>query len=246
MTRLRWMLGPALGLLAGLLLATLGACQKGPAAPALAAPLALPAESTAAPHTRSVTLNPDIAQVTLAVETRHRSLSQAVEENNRLAQQVMEALRQGGVAAEDLRTANFSVYQDRSRDPQGNLVLGPYQVTNQVVVTVRDLERLGQLLEAALQAGANRIDGLTFGAAEQQQALLQARLAAVEDAQTQAQAIAQAAGVRIVGIQSITFSGATPPPAPVYRAAMAEAQAVPVNPGTLTFQATVTIVYIIE
>lgn len=192
-----------------------------------------------------VTLSPDLARVTLAVETRHRSLAQAVAENNRRAQAVMDALRRGGVAAEDIRTANFSVAQERSYDPQGNLVLGPYQVTNQVVVTIRDLSALGTLLEAALEAGANRIDGLTFGAAGEDEALLQARLAAVADAKTQAEAIAQAAGVRIVGVQSIAYAGGAPAPGPVYLRAEA-ADAVPVSPGILTIEEWVTIVYLIE
>jgi len=196
-----------------------------------------------------VTLSPDLAQVILAVETSHRSLASAVAENNRLAQQVMEVLRQSGVAPEDIRTANFSVYQDRSYDPKGNLVLGPYRVTNQVVATIRDLKRLGDILEAALEAGANRIEGLTFDATGRQEALRQAQLAAVRDAQAQAKAIAQEAGVRLVGVHSVTpgygigYGG--PYPDPIYLKA-AEVQAVPISPGMLTVEATVTIVYIIE
>ena len=198
--------------------------------------------------TGEVALTPDLAQVTLAVETRNRDLGKALSENNQRTAQVIHALQQGGVAEKDIHTSNFAVSQERHYDKEGNLILGPYTVTNSLVVTVRDLEQLGALLDAAPQADANRMDNLTFGSSQAKEAQLQAKLAAVEEAQKQAQAIAQQAGVTLEGVQTITFGYATPVQATAYRAEkLAAAQAeVPVAPGEMKVTATVTIVFLIR
>lgn len=229
----------------------------GPAAEDLAAPVqpAARSESNGTPlrtltvtGTGEVALTPDLARVTLAVETRNRDLGKAVAENNQRTAQVIQTLQQGGVAEKDIHTRNFSVNQVRRYDDQGNLILGPYTVTNTLVVTVRDLEKLGALLDAALQAGANRMDNLTFGSSRAREAQLQAKLAAVEDAQKQAEAIAQQAGVTLEAVQTITFGYAAPVRETTYKAEMlaaAPAQ-VPVSPGEMKVTATVTMVFLIR
>ena len=247
--------------LTALLVGLLSACGASAtstvgAAQGLAAPLRQASTgeaNSATPHTLTVTgtgevaLTPDLARITLAVETRNRDLGKAVAENNQRAAQVIQALKQGGVAEKDIHTANFSVSQERHYDNEGNLILGPYTVTNTIVVTVRDLEKLGALLDAALQAGANRMDNLTFGSSQAREAQLQAKLAAVEDAQKQAEAIAQQAGVTIEAVQTITF-GYAPVREPVYKAEMVAAapSEVPVLPGEMKVTATVTMVFIIR
>lgn len=195
-----------------------------------------------------VSLTPDLARLTLAVETRNRDLGKAVAENNRRTAQVIQALQQGGVAEKDIHTSNFSVNQERHYDDQGNLIVGPYTVTNRLILTVRNLAKLGTLLDAALQAGANRMDNLTFGSSQAKEAQLQAKLAAVEDAQKQAQAIAQQAGVTLEGVQTISFGYAAPVRATAYKAeALAAAPAqVPVSPGEMKVTATVTMVFLIR
>ncbi len=253
----RWLfLGVAL--LWGLMLTACGSGTQADVgvAEGLSAPLRQSAQTDGTtPHTLTVTgtgevsLTPDLAYLTLAVETRHRDLGKAVAENNQRAAQVIQALRQGGVEEKDIHTANFSVQQDRHYDDQGNLILGPYTVTNSIVVTVRDIEKLGVLLNAALQAGANRMDNLTFGSSQIKDAQLQAKLAAIADAQKQAEAIAQQAGVTLEAVQSITFRYTTPVSGPVYRAEVMSAAPpaeVPVAPGEMKVTATVTMVFIIR
>ncbi len=213
-----------------------------PASPDEATPRTLTVTGTG-----EVSLTPDLAHVTLAVETRNRDLSKALRENNQRTEQVIAALRQHKVAAEDIHTANFSVRQDQHYDDQGNLILGPYTVTNSLVVTVRDLNALGAILNDALAAGANRMDALTFGSSQVEAARLEAKLAAVAAARHQAEAIAQAAGVTLEAVQTITFGYAPPLRAATYKAdAMAAGQQVPVSPGEMTITATVTMVFLIH
>jgi len=182
------------------------------------------------------------------VETRNRDLSKALAENNARAEKIIQALRRDGIAEEDIRTANFAVREDRRYDNNGNLVSREYVVTNSLLVTVRDLDKLGVALNDALAAGANRMDNLTFTSSQMDEARLEAKLAAVADARRQAEAVAKAAGVTLEAVQTITFGYATPVRQPVYKAEMAaEAPAqVPVSPGEMTITATVTMVFLIR
>ncbi len=198
--------------------------------------------------TGQVNLIPDLAYLTLAVETHHARLDQAVAENNQRAAQIMQVLQQHGVAEEDIHTSRFAVQQEQHYDDEGNLILGPYTVTNRLVVTVRDLDQLGTLLNAALDAGANRVDGLRFGSSQAQEAQLQAKVAAVQDARHQAEVIAQAAGVSLVAVQTITFGSISSPSKMAYAPDMLAAAPaeVPVSPGELTVKATVTMIFLIR
>jgi uncharacterized protein YggE len=119
-------------------------------------------------------------------------------------------------------------------------------VDNTVYVTVRDLEVLGDLLDASIRAGANTISGITFDVSDRSQALSQARLAAVENARRQADELAAATGVTIGEVQTISYYDSTPLAYTDYarNVPMAEmAASVPVQAGTLQITTTVTIVY---
>jgi uncharacterized protein YggE len=128
--------------------------------------------------------------------------------------------------------------------PSGQKV---YAVDNTVYVTVRDLSKLGDLLDTAVQAGANTVNSVQFDVAEKSDALKQARADAVKDAESQAQSLAQAAGLSLGEIQSIGFSEASP--FPVFDgkggggAVAAEQAAVPIQPGQLSFTVYVNVTY---
>jgi uncharacterized protein len=155
-------------------------------------------------------LSPDIAYIYIGVHTEEDTAAEAVEANNAQTQQVIQALRDAGVAANDIRTTNFSIWPNQQYSPEGQPTGTRYVVDNSVFVTVRELDGLGDLLDAAIAAGANSINSIQFDVADKDEALVQAREEAVKDAREQAQQLADAAGMNLGEIQSISFYDSVP------------------------------------
>jgi hypothetical protein len=154
-----------------------------------------------------VSLAPDIAYVTIGVHTEAGDVSQAVSQNADQVADVMAALADLGVAREDMQTSNFSVYTSDQYDPATGLSIGKnYMVDNTVNITVRDLPNMGSLLDGAISAGANSIWGVTFDLEDKDAALAEARDMALEDAVTEAQALASAASVTLGNIVSLSYT----------------------------------------
>lgn len=193
-------------------------------------------------------LSPDIANISIGVHTENEDAVEAVSSNNQQTQQVMDALDSFDIAPEDIQTTNFSIFPRQEYDNEGNLQGITFVVDNTVYVTLRDIEQVGEVLDAAIKAGANSISGIQFDVQDRTEALSEARQSAVEDAQQQAEELAAAAGVELGPVQSIsTFS--SPAPLPQQRVAMqaeAAASQVPVSPGQLTLTVDVNIVYQIQ
>jgi uncharacterized protein YggE len=197
--------------------------------------------------TGMVTLTPDIAYVSIGVHTEDASARIAINANNTKAENVINTIKSFGIAEADIQTTNFSVYPQQVYDDNYNVIGVTYAVDNTVYVTVRDLERLGELLDAVVQAGANSIGGISFDVADRTEALSQARLAAVENARRQADELASATDVSIGEVQTISYYDSTPITYDYARggnAPMAEmAASVPIQSGTMQITTTVTIVY---
>jgi len=220
-------------------------------------PTTINQEAAPAVRTLSVTgsgqaiLSPDIAYIYVGVHTEKPTASEAVTENNTQTQQMIQALRDFGIDAKDIRTTNFSIWPMDKYDPTTGLPSGQktYAVDNTVYVTVRDLDKLGDLLDTVVTAGANTVNSVQFDVADKSEALKQARADAVKDAKEQAESLAAAAGMSLGDIQSIGFIDNQP--YPIFDGkggggnAVAEA-AVPIQPGQLTFTVTVNISYAIK
>jgi uncharacterized protein YggE len=199
-----------------------------------------------------VYLTPDIAYINIGVHTELATASEAVAANNAETQKVVDALKKAGVAAKDIRTSNFSIWPNTMFDPQTNTKLSTtYVVDNTVYVTVRKLDDLGDILDAAVKAGANNVNSIQFDLADKTAAIKEARDQAVKDARSQAQELAQAAGVTLGNLQMINFNDSVP--APLMQAygkggggGAAEAIAVPINPGTMTLTVNVNLTYEIK
>ncbi len=198
-----------------------------------------------------VSLKPDIAYIYIGVHTEDPSAADAVAKNNADTQKLIAALKAEGVAADDLRTSNFSIWTNTPYGMDGQSGDPVYVVDNTVYVTVRDLTGLGDLLDAAVQAGANNINSIQFDVADKTQAMSEARKSAVEAARKQAEELADAAGVRLGEIQTISYFDNTP--YPVFEGkgmggggGAAADIAVPINPGTMQLTVTVTISYEIK
>ena len=159
-------------------------------------------------------LVPDIAYIYVGVHTELSSASEAVTDNNNKTQKMIQSLQDFGIDPKDIRTTNFSIYPNDKYDPQTGTPTGEktYMVDNTVYVTVRDLGKLGDLLDTVIAAGANTVNSIQFDVADKNAALKQARADAVKDAKTQAQELADAAGVQLGEIQSISFYDNQPTP----------------------------------
>lgn len=198
-----------------------------------------------------VTITPDIAYISIGVHTEDKNAAEAVAANTTQAQKVVDALRAADIDPKDIQTINFSIYPQQQYDNEGKFQGINYVVDNTVYVTLRDIAKLGELLDTVVSAGANSINGIQFDVEDRSKALSEARKLAVEDAQKQANELASAAGVSLVQVISLNTYGVTPP-VPVYDyragvggAAAAEA-AVPVSPGQMVVTVQVNMVYEIE
>lgn len=196
-----------------------------------------------------VSLKPDIAYINVGVHTEKPSAAEAVAENNTNTQKLIEALKAAGVDANDIQTTNFSIWQNNQNGPDGKPTGSTYMVDNTVYLTVRKLSQLGDLLDAAVKAGANNVNSIQFDVADKTQAMSQARAEAVKTAKTQADELANAAGVTLGEIQSIQYFDSSP--SPVFQGkgmggGAAADMAVPINPGQIQITVTVTLAYEIK
>jgi len=193
-------------------------------------------------------LTPDIAYVNIGVHTEDKNASEAVGANNQGSQKVIDTLLNQGIDEKDIQTTNFSIYPQQQYDsqgkPTGEII---YDVDNSVIVSVRNIDKVGKVLDAVVQAGANSINSIEFDVADKTKALSEARKAAVQDARVKAEELANAAGVELGEVQTISeYTGGSP--TPIYKsgapAPMAvETATVPIQPGQLILTVEVSIVY---
>ena len=199
--------------------------------------------------TGSVTVTPDQASISVGVNVIQKSLSEAQAAATSQMTAVIDALKAAGIDEKDIQTSNYSVNIMQNYDNSGypSEVIG-FQVNNQVNVTVREIDKLGEILDAAVTAGANSIYGITFVVSDSTAAASQARTAAVEDAKAKAEEIAAATGTTLGKIVSVTETY-SPSPLPVDfygGAGMAEDMArssVPVQAGGSVVQVSVLVTY---
>ncbi|GAB4580507.1 MAG: SIMPL domain-containing protein [Anaerolineales bacterium] len=197
-----------------------------------------------------VSLTPDIAYIYVGVHTENPEAGAAVAENNEQAQAVIDALRDAGVAAEDISTTNFSLWYSQNYDMNGQPTDGKYVVDNTVFITIHDLDLLGDTLGVAIEAGANTVNSIAFDVSDQEAALAEAREKAVADARAQAEELAALAEVELGEIQSINMYGGYP--SPIYGGkggggyAADAAMSVPITPGQYVVSVDVNIVFTIE
>ena len=156
-----------------------------------------------------VAVVPDIAYINIGVHSEAEDVSSALEANNTQATELTEALKAEGIEAKDIQTTNFNVYPQTRYDNMGQPVGTSYVVDNTVYITVRDLTKLGKLLDSAISAGANNIYGISFDIADKETVLAQARELAIKDAEAKAQSVAEVAGVTLGQILSIDVSTPT-------------------------------------
>ena len=194
-----------------------------------------------------VNVPPDTASVSIGIDVIRPTLAEAQEQATAQATTLIESLKAAGIADEDVQTAYFSVniLRDYSENADPTQITG-FEIINQLQLTVRDTNMLGELLDEAVTAGANSINGVNFYVDDQTAAASEARRLAVEDARTKAEELAAAAGLTLGPVLSIAEGTVSPLPPPMYAEAggmeMAEA-AVPVQPGSSTVSVNVSMTF---
>lgn len=199
-----------------------------------------------------VTGTPDMASFSSGVVSEAKTAREALNANTQGVAAMIAAIKESGIEPRDIATSGFSV-QPQYAPPKKDSVEAPrvtgYQVRNTVSVRVRDLGKLGDLLDKVVTSGANQIGGISFDIAEPAKLQEQARIAAVQDARRQAEVIAQAAGVRLVRIINIVGEPGVRPMPRMMAAPMmmkADAAAVPMEAGESEVRANVSMTFEIE
>lgn len=199
-----------------------------------------------------VTIKPDTAHANIGVEVIKPTVKEASAENKKVIAAVLDALKKQGIAEKDIQTSGFSIFAERySQDGSGNGDQVRYHVSNNVMVVVRNLDKVGDVLDAAIEAGANNIYGVDFSLADRSKLESDARGKAIADAKAKAEDLAKLAGVTVGDVVSVSEvvggNGA------YYTSNFAKASAVgmgggggaPINPGELELTMQLQVVYAI-
>jgi uncharacterized protein len=202
----------------------------------------------------SIRVEPDIARVSIGVETSSETVTEGVADNEAQMQAILAALEDAGIEAKDVQTTNFSISLDRYPEPMPRVegseegqAAPVYRVSNMVNVTIRDLEKVGDVLDAVIEAGANNIWGVSFTLEDPSVAQADARIEAIADARQRAQALAELSEVALGPVMSISevISGNSFPVVTMLeRAAVADGGSI--SPGELEITYQVQVAYFIE
>ena len=189
---------------------------------------------------------PDQARITSGVATEAPTAREAVSKNSEIMKKVVAGLKASGVEEKDIQTASFHIEPRYTRPKEGEAsVIDGYRVTNQVQILARNLDKLGEILDSLVGLGANEMAGLSFEVSQAETLKDEARKEAVANALRRAQLFAAAAGAEVGEVLKIDESGDTGPrPMPFARAMKAEA--VPIERGTETLEATVSVTWALQ
>ncbi len=215
---------------------------------ALALLQAAPARAHDAPDKRTLSLSasgaikttPDKVDISTGVTSEAKTAREALDQNSEAMTKVVEALKADGIDPKDIQTTNFSVnpvYDQRPYDkPTAPVVIG-YRVTNQVRITLHDTKKLGAILDKVVSLGANQINSIEFGVEEPEALMDEARKLALKNVTDNAKLYAEAAGVGLGPILTISEEeNAYQPRFAAAPARMEMAKDVPIEAGTATVE----------
>lgn len=188
---------------------------------------------------------PDVATMSTGVVTQAADANSALRANAEQMSKVMAAIKAAGIAERDVQTSGISVNpQYRYAENQPPTITG-YQASNNVSLKVRDIGKLGKVLDALVASGANQVNGPTFEIDEPEAVYDEARRAALEKAQTRAQMYAKTLGLRVRRIVSINEGGGFVRPMPMMamKAMDRGQESSPVSPGETTLSANLDVVF---
>ncbi|WP_416177188.1 SIMPL domain-containing protein [Dialister sp.] len=200
--------------------------------------------------TSEVTAKSDMATINVSVETSSPNVKAAARENANTMTAVRNAVIAAGADASKIETQNYNIYPQQTYDSKGNAKVKEYRCTNSMKVVVDQLSRTGNVMDAAVEAGANRIDSVDFSVAYPEVYKDEALKKATEDAYRKAKIIASALGRSVVNVISASDDNVNVVP---YRmmnvklaAARVEDSTTPIDPGESKMQGRVTVVFEID
>jgi len=202
---------------------------------------AKPAGGITVTGTGTVKAVPDEAQFSLGVQSEGQTAREALAANSERMSRVLAAVRAAGVAKGDIQTQDVSIspsYEDKGQ-------ITGYTARNSVSVRIRDLAEAGAVLDAATNAGANEVYGPTLDRSDREEQQAKALRSAVDNARSKAEALADAADVRLGEVTAISEGFEGGPETYYGRAKLMADSAVPIEPGQQDIQATVTVTFAI-
>jgi uncharacterized protein len=186
----------------------------------------------------TVSVAPDLSIIRLGVTSQGKTAREANDANARQMTAVIAALKATGIGDGDVQTSHLSIQPQYDTSKPGTARLTGFQATNQVTVKIHAIDKLPDILDKAIGAGANEMSGIEFMVTERSKLLDQARSEAMADARRKAAIYAKAADVKVGHVVAITEAGAATAPPIVMRAG-----GVPIVPGEQTLHAQVTVSY---
>ncbi len=196
---------------------------------------------------------PDMAILSFSVVKDAKTAREALSANNKAMSDVLAALKTAGIADRDLQTSGFAinpqyVYPDNSDGGNRQPELTGYQVANSLTIRVRDLAKLGEIIDSAVTLGVNQGGSIQFTNDKPDAVITEARKAAVADAIAKAKVLAEAAGVEIGRVIEISENAGRPEPMPMMRsmAKDAGAEAVPIANGENSYTVSVSVTFAIK
>jgi uncharacterized protein YggE len=192
---------------------------------------------------------PDLAILDLGVSAEAKTVERARDTAAEAMNDVLDALKDDGVADEDVQTRQFRI-EPEYEFPDGRRVLIGFRVTNVVQVKVRDLDRVGEVIDDVADAAGDvgQVQNLRFSIEDPDTLKAEARKEAVADARAKAESLAELSGVKLGEPLSVNESVGVPPPYLLETTFMGggAAEVTPIEPGELEVSVTVDVLYAIE
>jgi uncharacterized protein len=196
--------------------------------------------------TGRVAAEPDVAYVSVGVLVDAATAKEALARNSTVMAKVLEGLKGLGIAAGDIQTTGVNVEPRYAQGKDGlPATIASYRVINQVRLVVREVKRLGEILDAVIALGANQVQSVSFDVANAEALLDEARKQAIANARRRAELYAGAAGVRLGNVLQISESTGEAG-RPVFAARAAPGVAVPIEAGTRILTVEVNVVYALQ
>lgn len=188
---------------------------------------------------------PDVATASAGVVTQAADANAAMRQNATQMAKVIAAIRAAGVAERDIQTTGISIHPTYAHSPDQEPRISGYSASNSVSLKVRDIAKLGEVLDALVASGANNVNGPAFGIDRPEAVYDEARLKALEQARARAGIYAEALGLRVRRIVSISEGGGFQQPRPMMamRAMAMDAESTPVAPGENTLSVHLDVVF---
>lgn len=192
--------------------------------------------------TGSIAADPDMASISAGVVVEADTARDALARNSTMMAKLVDGLKALGIAPQDIQTASVNVEPRYTQAKDGRPAsINGYRVVNQVRLTVRDVKRLGEILDGAIGLGANQVHGIAFDVSNAETLKDEARKLAMANARRRAELYAAAAGAQLGSVLTISEEGsATPRSTPMVRFGAAAA---PIEPGTRTLTVDVNVSY---